>query len=383
MANSDQRVKEIKVLIVDDEPGIRKLVSDILCNDFETVVADSTPNALQMVEQAAPHLVLSDVKMPGPDGLALLREMGKLHPKIPVILMTGHGDKEIVVEALRNNVFDYLEKPFVDEELVNTLKRATDFLRVEKELAMAQLKMLHSSKMAALGEMAGGIAHEINTPLGTIGLISDQIHEMAEEGEMDQKMVGEMTQTVSDTVKRIGVIIQGLRAFSRDSADEPFISAPVRKIVEDTMSLCREKVKHANIQVQVAGIPDHLKIQCRPVQISQVLLNLINNACDAISNLPEKWIKLGVENQNGSVQISVTDSGKGIPEKVRNRIFQPFFTTKEIGKGTGLGLSVSKGIIESHQGSLNIDTHNQNTRFVIQVPIDGKQYLAAHTKKAA
>jgi C4-dicarboxylate-specific signal transduction histidine kinase len=119
------------------------------------------------------------------------------------------------------------------------------------------------------------------------------------------------------------------------------------------------------------------------VQISQVLLNLISNACDAIAERDEKWIRIGAERKNGLVSIYVMDSGTGIPETVREKMFQPFFTTKEIGKGTGLGLSISTGILDAHNGSLSIDSTKPNTCFVVQLPESQAPAQTPSTQKAA
>jgi signal transduction histidine kinase len=132
--------------------------------------------------------------------------------------------------------------------------------------------------------------------------------------------------------------------------------------------LCGEKFKHRNVEIRVDPIADDLAIRCRSVQISQVLLNLINNACDAVQSDPAPWIHIAAERRDGFVRLTVTDSGKGIPEHVRSRLFQPFFTTKEIGKGTGLGLSISKGIVGAHGGTVDLDPTSAHTRFVVELP---------------
>lgn len=232
----------------------------------------------------------------------------------------------------------------------------------------AEAKLTNTAKMSALGEMAGGIAHEINTPLGTIGMIAEQIQELVSDEAIDRKTVTEMTEIVATTVKRIGTIIQGLKTFSRDGSRDPFASAPLQQILDDTLALCSEKLKQASVKIQVDPIPEGLNVRCRSVQIAQVLLNLIGNSCDATVPLQVRWIRITIEKQNKHVHISVTDSGSGVPESIRSKIFQPFFTTKEIGKGTGLGLSISKGIMVDHGGKLELDAKYENTRFVLTLP---------------
>ena len=122
------------------------------------------------------------------------------------------------------------------------------------------------------------------------------------------------------------------------------------------------------MELSVSEIRKGLVIECRPSQISQALLNLLNNSFDAVANLSHAWVRLDVVERDGSVELSVTDSGKGIAPELREKILQPFFTTKELGQGVGLGLSISNGLIESHRGMLRMDTRSSNTRFVVTLP---------------
>lgn len=237
-----------------------------------------------------------------------------------------------------------------------------------EQLLDAREKLVTSAKMSALGEMAGGVAHEINTPLAVISMVSEQVQELLAEDPIDKTEIIKMNASIGGTVKKISTIVQGLRVFARDGGQDPFSSASVRSIVESTLALCEEKMKHNSIKVTVDEIASDFHLLCREVQISQVLLNLLSNACDAIAAQPEKWIKIEAVRVGGNIRILITDSGHGLPAHVQKKLFQPFFTTKEIGKGTGLGLSISKGIMDVHQGSLTCDTTCPNTRFIIECP---------------
>jgi C4-dicarboxylate-specific signal transduction histidine kinase len=380
-----------RVLIVDDEPRNQRILAETLDGVVEFRVASSGEQAIQEMKDFLPDLVLLDIMMPGLDGYEVCRRI-RADARLTltkVILVSGKAMVEERLKGYEVGADDYMTKPFVSEEL---LAKAKVFLRltlVERELTqltlnldqkvqerteqlfLAEAKLVSTAKMSALGEMAGGIAHEINTPLGTIGMIADQLTEMLkEDGELDREEAAQMTETVAVTVSRIGLIIQGLRTFSRDGSRDRFDQSSVKQIVESTLALCGEKVKSGGIEVSVSSIGDEISIACRPVQISQVLLNLINNACDAISHLDEKWLKISVEEKQDHIELSVTDSGSGVAEAVREKVFQPFFTTKDIGKGTGLGLSVSKGIADAHRGQLFIDSACANTRFVLRLPKD-------------
>lgn len=249
-----------------------------------------------------------------------------------------------------------------------------------RQLEDAQATLVASSRMSAIGEMAGGMAHEINNPLQIIHGKVYQLRMQAESGRLDIARLSRDTEIIESTVLRIARIIKGLRSFAREGAGDPFEPASVKSLIEETLELCAARLKHHGVDVRVSDdIDENLTVECRPTQIGQVLLNLLNNAYDAIDSLPEKWVKIEVEDRGADVRILVTDSGSGIPESVRKRIMEPFFTTKEVGKGTGLGLSISRGIMERHQGSLAIDPDRANTCFVITIP---KQHIESVTAAA-
>jgi C4-dicarboxylate-specific signal transduction histidine kinase len=143
----------------------------------------------------------------------------------------------------------------------------------------------------------------------------------------------------------------------------------VRELVDDTLELCSERFRLHNIDLRVGPVSDVLDLDCNSVQISQVLLNLLSNAHDAVEGHDRAWVALDVKPRAGTVELSVTDSNPGVPPEIRSKIFQPFFTTKGVGRGTGLGLAVSHGIIEEHHGRLELDLASAHTRFVVTLPL--------------
>lgn len=243
--------------------------------------------------------------------------------------------------------------------------------RAGETIQHQQAQLVEKGKMAALGQMAGGVAHEINTPLCTISLTCEQLLEMLNRGKFDPEHALVIANRIHGTTAKIARIVAGLRSFARDSSKDPFNPTAIAPLVEDTLSFCREKLINRGITLEFDLFPapgksaDEITAECRPSQISQVLVNLISNAEDAIIDLPEKWIRVGVCDLGEKVEITVTDSGTGIPKHVQERLFDPFFTTKDVGSGTGLGLSISKGLIDAHRGTLTLDSASPNTRFVI------------------
>jgi C4-dicarboxylate-specific signal transduction histidine kinase len=246
--------------------------------------------------------------------------------------------------------------------------RTLQLEQMNQTLEEQQKVLAHSAKMSALGEMAGGIAHEINSPLGIITLHANQIERMQKRGSLTPEIILEEAQLIASTAKRIGDIIKGLRAFAREGEKDPFLFTPVDSIVHDALVLCESRFKTNGVALKVDPIPAGLQVECRGVQITQVVLNLLTNSFDAIQSLEQKWIQLSVSDNALEVKIEVTDSGLGISPEILNRLFQPFFTTKEVGKGTGLGLSISKGIMNAHGGVLEYDDSSEHTRFVLKLP---------------
>ncbi|QLY23837.1 ATP-binding protein [Bdellovibrio sp. KM01] len=237
----------------------------------------------------------------------------------------------------------------------------------QDELLNQKSRAEYSAKLASLGEMAGGIAHEINTPLNVILLSAEQQMELLEDSQMDRETMKASIEKVQSTTNRIATIVRGLRTFARDGAKDPIEAIPVQTLIDNTLSLCYEKFKLANVDLRLPP-PTNLILHCRPVQISQVMLNLLNNSFEAIRDLPQKWIAIDVLDLGDQIEIRITDSGEGIDPVIQAEIFRPFYTTKEIGKGTGLGLSISRGLIEAHHGQLYVDTDHQHTSFVIRLP---------------
>lgn len=266
-------------------------------------------------------------------------------------------------------VLDIFKEKEKNRKLVQDLNQTLiDLKGKNDQIQDLQQQQVHSSKMAALGEMAGGIAHEINNPLATIKIRATQIKRIAKIEPLNIEKLEQAVNSIDLTTDRISSIIKGLRNFARDGEQDSFEPSSVNSIIDESLDLCRAKLLNREIDIRWTHLENDLQIDCKRVQISQVVLNLISNSVDAIAEKAEKWIQISVEDLDDLVMISVTDSGLGIPPEVAHKIMQPFFTTKEIGKGTGLGLSISVGIIKAHQGQFFYDSSTVNTTFRIVLP---------------
>jgi PAS domain S-box-containing protein len=270
-------------------------------------------------------------------------------------------------------ILSTVKSPIFDQDghvkmTVGISRDITDARRNESIVVAQREKLVVGSKMSALGEMSSGIAHKINNPLAVINAFAGQLVELLEAGGGDIKTHLEFAREIEKNSVRISKIINSLRSFSRNDVADPKVDSTLHSILEDTLELCRARFANHLTRLEILNFDNSADIHCHPAQISQVILNLLNNAHDAISHLPDRWIKVTYNKISQGHEISIEDSGLGIPQEIAEKIMNPFFTTKEVGKGTGLGLSISRGIVEAHGGELLLDDGSPHTRFLIRFP---------------
>ncbi len=256
------------------------------------------------------------------------------------------------------------------------------------QLSEQKVKAAQANRMAAIGEMASGIAHEINNPLAIIRGAAESIEIKLQKESLDEEFLLKNTQRIISVADRIKKIISGLKTFSYGHDGMPFEKKTLKELLDGTLDLCQEKFKSKQVAFHTDLLDQDVAFDCQSVQINQVLLNLLNNSIDAIDSLPEKWIRVSsriiLERGTQMMEIKISDSGAGIPQHIQAKIFDPFFTTKGVGKGTGLGLSISKGIIvNGHRGEFYIDQKSPHTCFIIRIPLVRAESSVDSTKKTA
>ncbi len=237
-----------------------------------------------------------------------------------------------------------------------------------RELANTHSQLVHSAKLASLGEMATGIAHELNQPLQVISMNAEMGPEYLAQGKKN-RLVKSFADIINQ-VERAQSIIKQLRTFGRDSAQDEMSLVQTQELLSDSLLFLKRQFSAKNIEIRENMAPALPLIYCNKIQVEQVLLNLLINAKDAVEASDEKVIGIKAYQKDQQLLIEVYDTGTGIPEEQKEKIFEPFFTTKEVGKGTGLGLSISHAIITQHQGVLKVESKvGKGTNFIVQLPL--------------
>lgn len=229
-----------------------------------------------------------------------------------------------------------------------------------------QLKAERQFKMATLGEMNATLAHEINNPLtiilGQIGLMRK--HFPTEEY---PKLTNSLSK-IESTIGRITKIVKNLKFLSRDDENDPLSKVSLLSIIRDSVAFCSERINDANINFNIEEFKD-VQVNCKEIQISQILVNLIQNSIDAVENQKSPWIQVRCSFVPNFIKVSISDSGKIQDEKTKKKMFKAFYTTKLQGRGTGLGLSFSKNLAQEHEGDLTYIADAPNTTFELKLPI--------------
>jgi C4-dicarboxylate-specific signal transduction histidine kinase len=243
--------------------------------------------------------------------------------------------------------------------------------RHERELRDKQDQLVQAGKLATLGELATGIAHELNNPLNNIGLFAGNAIDSLELGEESKERAVGALRDVLQQVRKATEIISHLRTFGRAApVSRDLVS--LRVVIEQAISLVQEQLRLRQIDVTIELGPEDLIVEGNSIQLEQVFINLLTNARDAVADSPRKAIRISGAIHSTDVQVTFTDTGRGIPRELEGRIFDPFFTTKEIGKGTGLGLSIIYGIVREHGGTISVVSRpGEGATFLISLPSAG------------
>lgn len=373
-----------RALIVDDEPEMRRFLISQLQSQFDIVEARHGGEAIEIASKGEFSLMLLDLMMPEIDGIEVARRVRAetSNTSVPIVILTARADEDSKMRALDAGATDFLTKPFASTELMvrcrnlvasYQLQRALVDKTTELEEALVQIKqtevqLVHQAKMASLGQLSAGLMHEINNPLNfantALHLLKKRVTKFAE---ADQETIKKPLADMYDGIQRVAGIITGLRGFTHPDTSS-FSPVGVRDVVETAARFVQIHPKEIDLAIE---IPPETKVIGNKNHLVHLLINIMQNSVDSLreKGAPSKHLRIGTTQNNGNVVLEVFDDGKGIPKESLGKIFDAFYTTKEVGSGVGLGLNISHKIIEQHGGTVDVDsTENEFCRFTIKLP---------------
>lgn len=396
----------MKILIAEDDPASRMALKTILQKwGHEIVVAGDGNHAWKILQTDSPKLAILDWMMPGIEGVELCRRIRETTDGdyVYIILLTAKVENENIVTGLDAGADDYITKPFDKEVLRSRVAVGARIVQYEMLLAEKNVQLqrygsemeklaqerskqlIHAERMATVGLLSAGIAHEINNPTAFIAgniqtlekfyarmepALRQQIQQDSEDTQKLEFILDEMPKAVEGIrkgVMRISRIVKGLKSFCRKN-EEPLAACDINTCVEQALELCHNALKYCvTIERDLAeNLP---QIMADSQQIEQVLINLFVNAADAMTEYGQGTLTIKTQSTDNSVVAKVSDTGQGIPDDKLDDIWQPFFTTKPPDKGTGLGLFTVRGIIENHEGQIKAENKpTGGAEFTITLP---------------
>lgn len=413
-----------KILFLDDEVDLERLLKqrlrkNIIAKEFDWLFASNGKEALEILtsdRQIA--MVLTDINMPEMDGLTLLTKIPEIDPTIKTVVISAYSDLKNIRTAMNCGAFDFITKPIDFDDLIITITRTLNHVQQLRanlnQLQQAQILLIQNEKMATLGQLVAGVAHEINNPIGFLAGNIEQasdgikdlinhlqiyqekfptpgsdIEENAEKIDLEYLLedLPEMLSSMKVGTERIRNISHSLRIFYRGDTGYKVL-ANIHEGIDSTLTILQHRLKANNERPAIAVIKNYGDIpafKCYSGKLNQVFMNLLVNAIDALEESNQgrtfteieaspKIISIVTEfsEENQSVIIKIKDNGKGISDEISYKIFDHFFTTKAVGKGTGLGLSISRQIVEeAHGGSLTCSSvAGVGSEFAIVLPIE-------------
>ncbi len=422
-----------KILAVDDVPANLEVITEILATaQYTTATAISGDRALKRLKTYQPDLILLDIQMPGIDGFETCAQI-KANPKtahIPIIFITALSDVKSIVKGFELGAVDYISKPFQTLELLARVQthlqlqsltqcleqqveaRTAELQRTLEELHVSKLQQMQAEKMATLGSLMAGVAHEISNPIGFIGgsihnaedymkalvahinLYQDEypsptknIIEDGEEISLDFlcEDLPKMLTSMKAATHRIEAISASIRTFSRTDTEHK-TGADLRECLDGTLLILKYRLKGNEHRPAIKVVRDYSTLplyECFAGQLCQVFMNVLANAIDAFDEVAQTSSFRALEEnpqvitiqtaelaEQNAIEICIHDNGKGMPENVRDRAFEKLFTTKEVGVGTGLGLAIAHEIVtQKHGGELTLISElDKGTTFSIRLP---------------
>ncbi len=379
------QVNGIDLLLVDDEKDFREiLVKRLGRRGLHVREAEGGEAALRLMQAQPVDVIVMDVKMPGLNGIEALKRIKALYPTAEVIMLTGHANTQDGVEGIKAGAFDYLSKPIEIDHLVRKITQAQNKIRrsraAQQETEFRERitqQMVVAERLAALGTMASGVAHEINNPLAVIQDAAGWLQQIMAKPEMTgmprradfEKALDRIHKAVQRARRITQQLLQVVKTQTAELADPAGMTeVRLKELAEEAIALVEPEAALKNVKISLESSGSHPVAWADPYQLLQVLLNLLTNSIQATAAGGRVTVSLQASVE--AAKIAVQDTGSGISPENLTHVFEPFFTTKGVGQGTGMGLYVSWGIVARLGGLITVESQvGQGTTFTITLPV--------------
>lgn len=370
-----------RLLLIDDEPGIRRMMSlDLAAEGYQVATAEDGARGLEIFGQTRPDIVLTDLKMPGMDGIEVLRRIKAQSPGTEVIVITGHGDLDLAIQSLQLDASDFITKPIRDEALAVALKRACLRLRLRAELDAytrelerrvqeATAKVVLNERLAAVGQTVSALVHSLKNMLaglrgGAYLVRSGLEHERAE-------VAGQGLEMVERNLARVKDLVGDLLTLAKPREPE-LAEADLCRLGRETLTDLAPEAQRREVALEWCGPAEALGAEVEERAVQDAWLNLVGNAIDAASESSQGRVRAGAEAKGDEVCLWVSDNGPGLEPEARERIFAGFYSSKG-SAGTGLGLMVCNKIAGEHGGRVEWESEpGQGATFRLILPRRGR-----------
>lgn len=345
------------ILLAEDDVQLADLIARTLADEYTVVVAHNGAMALEIVPQHQPQLLITDVDMPGLNGIELSRRFREITGDrlAPIIVLSAMFDRGTRMAGLEAGAVDYVTKPFDPLEL-----RA----RIRAQFRMRELavRLQRAEQLSAMGILTAGLAHELRNPAnGIVNAVGPLADLLPRELVRPDTAVGQLIEVLTGCANQIGFLSRQLLGFRKGVVELDLRQIPIRDLMQRAISLAHP----GSVEIRVDSLCDGV-VKCAPPLMMQVLSNLIDNAVYAAGS--GGWVQIRTSANGNIFTVEISDSGPGVPLQLRERVFEPFFTTKPAGVGTGLGLSLARDIVHRHGGVLEIRERGTQACFVIELP---------------
>jgi signal transduction histidine kinase len=357
-----------RILIVDDEAPSRDLCRMFLESDgYDVETSDTANGAISQLQTKRFDLILTDLSMPDMDGVELVKQVKYHHPATNIIIMTAFGSVASAVESMKSGAYDYITKPFPRDLLRATVRRCLESHNLKREISKMQSELFKKDRLAAVGAMAGAIAHRMRNPLSIIQMCAQYLESQLTSNQEQMQVL----QAIEEKVKLLEHLTRDFVEYSRASRIR---KSPeyVEKLADDVIKNVAPRCKIQGVEVIRTYQPNLPATQVDADLIREVMTNIIDNALEAMKGPGTVKIVIDMDKQGETLRILVTNTGGALAPELQEKIFEPFFTTKET--GMGLGLAIVKQVIDGHGGKIQAvgDPRTNTTTFAIQIPVSVK-----------